>query len=118
MMEPTPTKTENRSPLVHPLSLAVSPNGKLYLIEDPEESGSLNENSRNRIKEGFERGPGRGLLVLAGDEITSHLSPVFSFFREVGRCYLTEICRLPEDGAGQIPTTSPPVRRLGPAAHG
>lgn len=107
-MELTSTKTEKLKQSGPTLSLALSPHGKLYLHQEPDEGGSLDESSRNRIKEGFEKSSGRGLLVLAGDEITSHLSPIFSYFRDIGRRYLTEVCRLPEDGAGHIPEIPPP----------
>jgi len=111
-MELTSTKAEKSSPTAHTLSIALSPHGKLYLHQEPDDGGSLDESSRNRIKEGFEKSSGRGLLILAGDEITSHLSPVFSYFRDVGRRYLTEVCRLPEDGAGQIQEIPPPCSEL------
>lgn len=111
-MELTSTKTEKHGPTAHTLSLALSPHGNLYLHQQDDEGGNLDESSLSRIKEGFEKSPGKGLFVLAGDEVTSHLSPVFSYFRELGRRYLTEVCRLPEDGTGQIPVIPPPVTDL------
>ena len=76
-----------------------------------------------RIKDGFARSTGNGLLRLAGDEAASGLPPSLSFFREVARLYLTSVCRLPEDTFGALPeipapreelerlaTTAPPMR--------
>jgi superfamily II DNA or RNA helicase len=113
-LESTSAKNEKQHAATA-LSLAMSPQGRLYLDSlggSSEESNIFNENSRNRIKEGFEKNQGLGLLVLAGDEITSPLPPVFSYFREIGLRYLTEVCRLPEDDANQLPKMTSPRNYL------
>ncbi len=86
-----------------PLSLTLSPHGRLFTEDLPEapETGLAAAISA-RIQAAFAESAGHGLLHLASVELTTMLPPVFSFWREFAHGYLTRLCHTPDlDGANR-----------------
>jgi len=93
-----------------PISLALSPHGKLYVERmSPDEASRKNELSL-RLEEAFAAGSAEGLFALARDEATSDLPSPFLYWRDLGRLFLTRVCGLPEgaESGAAIPAIPPP----------
>jgi non-specific serine/threonine protein kinase len=71
--------------------LALTPHGRLALIEDPD-ALPLDPELARRLRKAFERGSGHGLLQLGAAEAGATLPPVFSYWREFGAGYVTALC--------------------------
>jgi non-specific serine/threonine protein kinase len=71
--------------------LALTPHGRLALIEDPD-APPLDAELAQRLRSAFERGSGHGLLQLGAAEAGAALPPVFSYWREFGAGYVTALC--------------------------
>jgi non-specific serine/threonine protein kinase len=84
-------------------TLLLTPRGRLELVLSGD-APELPPEVAARIREAFDRGTGHGLVQLGGGEVGQVLPPVFSYFREPGRRYLTALCTRPdvEDRRGEI----------------
>ena len=99
------------------LVLFISPHGHLYVEIVAEEEGiPVQATAFKRIEEAFHRGTAQGILHLSTVELETSLPASFSYVREWGRAYLTQLCHRPESsGDGDdwsIPTPSPEERSL------
>src|SRR5262249_52352869 len=75
----------------------LTPRGLLTLRQTGEAS-ALELTQGLRLEKAFERGSGYGLLWLGANEVGTALPPVFSYWRELGVRYVTELCALPSVG--------------------
>jgi non-specific serine/threonine protein kinase len=75
--------------------LALTPHGRLALVEDPG-APPLEPELAGRLRKAFERGSGHGLLQLGAAEAGAALPPVFSYWREFGAGYVTALCTQPD----------------------
>ena len=89
-----------------PLSLTLSPHGRLFVEELPEASETgLAAAVSARIQAAFAASAGHGLLHLAAVELTTVLPPALVFWREFAHGYLTRLCHTPDlDGANRDTT--------------
>ena len=87
------------------LEPVLTPHGVLTLRQTGNATASESEQGR-RLEMAFIRGPGHGLLWLGADEVGTALSPVLSYWRELGVRYMTALCALPGAGDGR---SKPPV---------
>ena len=77
------------------LALVLTPHGRLILTPDADAPG-LDPALAQRLRRPFERGSGHGLLQLGADEVGTALPPVYSYWREFGARYVTDLCSLPD----------------------
>ena len=91
----------------------LTPHGHLILSEDRDASALEPELAR-RLQNAFARGSGHGLLQLGASEVGVALSPVFSYWRELGARYVTALCTRTdgETGSTIMHTPSPPDAEL------
>src|SRR6185295_1556988 len=82
-----PTSTEHR------LALAVSPSGRLRLLEDPN-APALEPGPAQAIAAAFATGPAAGLFHLGAAEVATPLSPALGFFRDFARLFVTRLCAI------------------------
>jgi superfamily II DNA or RNA helicase len=88
------------------MNLSISPHGRLFVQTAPDS----NEGSAKRIIEAFADSSSRGILHLSTTELQTSLPADFSFARDFGRAYLTQLCHTPEiAGQAEFPTVSPPT---------
>jgi non-specific serine/threonine protein kinase len=73
------------------LTLAVSPSGRLRLLESPDAS-PLDPRPAAAIAAAFARGPAAGLFHLGAVEVSTRLPPVLGFFRDFARLFVTRLC--------------------------
>ncbi|MEO6947358.1 MAG: DEAD/DEAH box helicase [Nitrobacter sp.] len=88
------------------LELVLTPHGLLTLRQTAQ-APALELNQGLRLEKAFLRGPGHGLLWLGADEVGSVLSPVLSYWRELGVRYVTTLCALPGVGDGRTKPAVP-----------
>src|SRR5688572_18377504 len=77
-------------------SLAVSPNGRPYLVPLAEGEEGLDREVAERVRAAFAISPASGVLHLGGVELESPLTPSFAYFREIGRTFMTRLASTPE----------------------
>ena len=89
--------------------LSLSPHGRLYVegVPDPD-AAPVREAVSKRLGEAFAHDTAHGLLHLATVELETNLPPAFSFARDWGRAYLTQLCHRPETGSDAQPWSIPP----------
>jgi hypothetical protein len=88
------------------MNLSISPHGRLFVETAPDS----NEGAAKRIIEAFADSSSRGILHLSTTELQTSLPADFSFARDFGRAYLTQLCHTPEiAGQAEFPTVSPPT---------
>ena len=76
--------------------LSLSPHGRLYVEGVPDQdAASVSEVVSKRLGEAFAQDTAHGLLHLATVELESNLPAAFSFARDWGRAYLTQLCHRP-----------------------
>jgi non-specific serine/threonine protein kinase len=85
----------------------LTPHGALAL-RPADDAPALEPALGARLELAFARGSGHGLLQLGAGEVGTVLSPVLSYWRELGTRYVTALCALPDVGES---TTKPPVPR-------
>ena len=73
------------------LALAVSPSGRLRLLEDPD-APALDPEPARAIAAAFTIGPAAGLFHLGAAEVSTPLSPALGFFRDFARLFVTRLC--------------------------
>ena len=79
------------------LSLQITPKRHLVVAFESD-APPLDEALLERLVAAFDRGAGEGLLHLGAVEVTTALPPVWSFWRDFGRRYVTGLTATPEDG--------------------
>jgi superfamily II DNA or RNA helicase len=92
------------------LTLAISPQGRLYLEQVPDDRArALPPTAVAGIEQAFEQSAAAGLLHLGTAELQSTLPPEWSFARDLAAAYLTRLCHTPvgERGA-DLPPVPPP----------
>jgi hypothetical protein len=88
------------------MNLSISPHGRLFV----ETALDSKEASAKRIIEAFADSSSRGILRLSTTELQASLPADFSFARDFGRAYLTQLCHTPEiAGHAEFPPDSPPT---------
>src|SRR5437868_4136936 len=100
-----------------PLSLGLTPHGRLALSPDAEEA-PLDSQLLQRLQDALERGSGHGLLLLGADEAGASLPPSAAYWREFGARYVTALCSRqdgkrpeppPDDELDRIALLAPPM---------
>jgi len=82
------------------LILSISPHGRLHVeTAADEEAAVAGEAVARRIERAFAESTSQGLLHLATVELETNLPVAFSFARDWGRAYLTQLCHRPESGS-------------------
>jgi len=75
------------------LALSISPHGRLHVeTATDEEAAVAGEAAARRIEKAFAESTAQGLLHLATVELETNLPAAFSFARDWGRAYLTQLC--------------------------
>jgi superfamily II DNA or RNA helicase len=86
------------------MNLCISPHGRLFV----ETASDSKESAAKRIVEAFADSPSRGILHLSTIELQASLPADFSFARDFGQAYLTQLCHTPEIAAqAEFPPVSP-----------
>jgi non-specific serine/threonine protein kinase len=93
------------------LILSISPHGRLHVETAADEDAAVaDEAVAKRIERAFAESTAQGLLHLATVELETNLPVAFSFARDWGRAYLTQLCHRPEIGSeersGSVPVPS------------
>jgi superfamily II DNA or RNA helicase len=87
------------------MNLSISPHGRLFVETAPDK-----EAAAKRIIEAFADSSSRGILHLSTTELQASLPADFSFARDLGRAYLTQLCHTREiAGQAEFPPVSPPT---------
>lgn len=74
------------------MNLATSPHGRLFVETAPDSKAA----AAKRIIDAFADSSSRGILHLSTTELQASLPADFSFARDFGRAYLTQLCHTPE----------------------
>ncbi|MGC9292905.1 MAG: DEAD/DEAH box helicase [Acidobacteriaceae bacterium] len=91
------------------LALSISPHGRLFVESVPDaEAAPIDGPQSKRLEAAFAHGTAHGLLHLATVELETSLPAAFSFARDWGRAYLTQLCHQPESSNGARPWSMPP----------
>ena len=103
------------------LRLALTPRGRLRLIESERSSESGPDRPAfKRIRDAFARGDGPGLFHLGAVEATSVLPPGPAYWRDFSRLFMTALCAVPDleerRSKLQIPIPTDALTRLTEAA--
>jgi superfamily II DNA or RNA helicase len=89
------------------LTPVLTPHGAL-LVRAAQDAPELPAELGARLEAAFARGSGHGLLCLGADQVGAPLSPLFSYWREVGTQYVAQLCALPELSEGAAKPALPP----------
>jgi superfamily II DNA or RNA helicase len=88
------------------MNLSISPHGRLFVETAPDSK----EAAAKRIIDAFADSSSRGILHLSTTELQASLPADFSFARDFGRAYLTQLCHTPEiAGQAAFPPVSAPT---------
>ncbi|HVS72364.1 MAG TPA: DEAD/DEAH box helicase [Phycisphaerae bacterium] len=88
--------------------VVISPQGRMHAEEA---EGGLAGAAGARVKRAFEQGPAAGIVHLATEELQTALPAEWDFLRELGRRYLTALCRSgPEGEPAAVP--APAIEEL------
>ncbi|OGV64234.1 MAG: helicase [Lentisphaerae bacterium RIFOXYB12_FULL_65_16] len=91
-----------------PLSLTLSPHGRLFVEEQDDAPELALPEVGARVQRAFAESAGRGLLHLTSVELATVLPPAIAFWREFGRTYLTQLCHVPDLDAETAAATPVP----------
>lgn len=101
----------------HAFDLGLTPSGRLALLQsadsDSTESVTLSESTAASLRDAFKKGPSELLLDLANLTEGCELPAVISFWRSLGKRYLTELCHIPEQTENLQSPLTPPWNDLG-----
>jgi non-specific serine/threonine protein kinase len=91
----------------------LTPQGNLTLRKT-DDGPDLDLGLAERLQNAFARGAGHGLLQLGAGEVGTALPPILSFWRELGRRYVTALCTLPdaEERGAKVHVPAPPEEEL------
>ena len=91
------------------LTLAVSPSGRLRLLENPD-APSLDPRPAQAITAAFAGGTAAGLFHLGAVEVPSQLPPALGFFRDFARLFVARLCAIGdlEERRGEVDVPVPP----------
>ena len=91
------------------LTLAVSPSGRLRLLENPD-APSLDPRPAQAITAAFAGGTAAGLFHLGAVEVSSQLPPALGFFRDFARLFVARLCAIGdlEERRGEVDVPVPP----------
>jgi superfamily II DNA or RNA helicase len=71
----------------------LTPSGRIDVqVGTPEEGPLLSAKTASRIIEAFSSGRGAGVLHLGAAELSTDFSPVFSYWRDLGRAFIGRVC--------------------------
>ena len=95
------------------VDLALTPAGRLCLIERSDDDGDLRGMPRDAkqvraIRKSFASDHAEGLFHLAARHHDGLLPPAFAFWRDYATTYLAELCHIPEGTSTQIDEIPPP----------
>jgi len=91
------------------MELALTPNGRLVVVEAGEAADSaLTERERRQLTKAFADSSAAGLFTLAAGRFEGTLSPTLAYWREFAGRYLTELCHTPEFAATELEPIEPP----------
>ena len=94
-------------------SLALSPNGDLFVEPDDQAEPKLNASAATRLTGAFAASGGQGLEILASEFLDEPLSPTFVFWRALARRYFTALCHNPNlDNAAGLSVARPEANDL------
>jgi len=90
------------------LTLAVSPSGRLRLLESPDGS-PLDPAPAAAIAAAFARGTAAGLFHLGAVEVSTQLPPALGFFRDFARLFVARLCGIGdlEECGAQVDVPAP-----------
>ena len=101
------------APTGKPLDLILLPSGHLRLIEgNGPEARALPEALGATLAKAFEDCTAEGLLQLAVVRHDAGVPARFSYWRQFGERYLTELCRTPQTALDLKPMAPPPSANL------
>ena len=91
------------------LTLAISPSGRLRLIENPD-APPLDPRLAQGIADAFASGTAAGLFHLGAVEVSSPLPPALGFFRDFARIFVARLCAIGdlEDRGAEVAIPVPP----------
>jgi superfamily II DNA or RNA helicase len=91
------------------LTLAISPSGRLRLIENPD-APPLDPRLAQGIADAFAAGTAAGLFHLGAVEVSSPLPPALGFFRDFARIFVARLCAIGdlEDRGAEVAIPVPP----------
>jgi superfamily II DNA or RNA helicase len=75
-------------------SLSLAPSGHLHFKGGSDFGQPLPARLAERLEDAFARGTGHGLLHLAAEAPAEAVGPLFAFWRELGKHFLTRLCGL------------------------
>jgi SNF2 family DNA or RNA helicase len=90
------------------LSLAITPGGRLRVVETEDSLPAVAEAAAAALVAAFERSSGEGLLRLVSPDVAEHLPATLVFWREVARQYFQAVCQLGEGAHARWATIPPP----------
>jgi hypothetical protein len=73
-------------------TLTLTPHGRVRFEGSGGGEGELDAPTVERLRDAFAHGHGHGLFHLGAVEATSALPPVFAFWRDFGRVFMTAVC--------------------------
>ena len=85
--------------------LRLTPKGNLVL-EETENSSSLNSTVAERLVQAFAKGSGYGLMRLGAGEVGRTLPPVFSWWRDFAARHVGVLCLRDSNGSSDVPPPS------------
>jgi superfamily II DNA or RNA helicase len=92
------------------MNLCISPHRRLFVNTTSGDEQTSEQALPKRIVGAFADEPSRGILYLSTVELQTSLPAEFSFARDFGRAYLTQLCHTPEiAGQAEFPPISPPT---------
>jgi superfamily II DNA or RNA helicase len=91
------------------LTLAISPSGRLRLVENPD-APPLDPRLAHGIGDAFASGTAAGLFHLGAVEVSSPLPPALGFFRDFARIFVARLCAIGdlEDQGAEVAIPVPP----------
>ena len=91
------------------ITLAVSPSGRLRVVESPDEA-PLDPALAAAIAGAFARGTAAGLFHLGAGEVSAPLPPALGFFRDFARLFVARLCGIGdiEERGAEVDVPVPP----------
>ena len=77
-------------------TLVLTPHGRVRFEGSGGAESELDAPTVERLRDAFAHGHGHGLFHLGAVEATSALPPVFAFWRDFGRVFMTAVCGVPD----------------------